>query len=291
MSFDNACKFLAEQYPTEFARWLLDQDVSDVQLLKTELSQEPIRADTVTFLQTAGKILHVEFQTLPDSSPPLPFRMLDYSVRLKRQYNCDVEQVVLLLKETSSESAFVERYEDCTTTHCYRVIRLWEQDPGNFLDSPALLPFATLTQTSSPSILLKAVADRVARIEDNQQRSNLASCAELLAGLRFDKDLIQQLFRETTMRESVIYQDILQQGLQQGREQGLQQGLQQGEIAIVLRQLKRRFNEIPTELEEQVQGLPSDRLEALADALLDFSQIADLTSWLKQYGSVEDSSS
>lgn len=287
MSFDNACKFLAEQYPTEFARWLLDQNVSDVQLLKTELSQEPIRADAVTFLQTAGTVLHVEFQTLPDSSPPLPLRMLDYSVRLKRQYNCDVEQVVLLLKETSSGSAFVECYEDRTTTHRYRVIRLWEQDPGNFLDSPALLPFATLTQTSSPSGLLKAVADRVARIEDNQQRSNLASCAELLAGLRFDKDLIQQLFRETTMRESVIYQDILQQGLQAGQEQGLQQG----ELAIVLRQLKRRFNEIPAEVEEQVQGLPSDRLEALADALLDFAQITDLTSWLEQFGVVEDSNS
>jgi len=37
------------------------------------------------------------------------------------------------------------------------------------------------------------------------------SFAEILAGLGFVKGIIRQLFREDIMRESVIYQDILQQ--------------------------------------------------------------------------------
>ncbi|GAA6620818.1 hypothetical protein NUACC26_066360 [Scytonema sp. NUACC26] len=90
MSYDNVCKYLAEQYPAEFVRRLLAIEPREIGVLKTELSLEPIRADSVTFLQTANQILHIEFQTLTSSNPPLPFRMLDYSVRLKRQYRCPV---------------------------------------------------------------------------------------------------------------------------------------------------------------------------------------------------------
>ncbi|WP_421655756.1 hypothetical protein [Leptothermofonsia sp. ETS-13] len=72
MSYDNICKFLAEQYPLEFVRWLLGSDIENIQPLKTELNQEPIRADSVTFLKANHQILHLEFQTLPESTPPLP---------------------------------------------------------------------------------------------------------------------------------------------------------------------------------------------------------------------------
>jgi predicted transposase YdaD len=64
--------------------------------------------------------------------------------------------------------------------------------------------------------LLEQVAAQIDRIEEPRQRGNLAACVEVLAGLRFDIDLIRQLFREEVMRESVVYQDILQKGLQQG---------------------------------------------------------------------------
>ena len=102
MSYDNACKYLAEQYPADFVRWLLGVEAPQIEVLKTELTLEPIRADSVTFLQTANQILHIEFQTLPKSKTPLNFRMLDYSVRLKRQYKCPVTQVLIFLQETDN---------------------------------------------------------------------------------------------------------------------------------------------------------------------------------------------
>jgi hypothetical protein len=55
----------------------------------------------VIFIQTSSQILHIEFQTLTLSKPGIPFRMLDYSVRLKRQYKCPVAQVVIFLQETA----------------------------------------------------------------------------------------------------------------------------------------------------------------------------------------------
>ena len=270
MNYDNACKYLAEQYPAEFVSWLLSIQSQDIRVLKTELTLEPIRSDAVTFLQTANQILHLEFQTLPTSNPSIPFRMLDYSVRLKRQYRCDVEQVVIFLQATNDEIVFTEEYQDRTTSHRYRVIRLWEQDSAPFLANPGLLPFATLTQTDSPQALLAQVAERTATIPDRRQRQNIAGCAEILAGLRFEKDLIRQFFREDIMRESVIYQDILQQGRRQEA------------LSLVMRQLNRQLGEVNPAAIERVRALSIEQLEELGVALLDFSNMADLMAWFTQ---------
>lgn len=266
MSYDNACKYLAEQYPSEFVRWLLGVEVQKIEVLKTELTLEPIRADSVTFLQAANEILHIEFQTLVKSNPPLNFRMLDYSVRLKRQYRCRVTQVFIFLQETSNEAAFTEEYRDETTIHQYRVVRLWEQDSQLFLENPALLPLASLTRTNSPQALLAQVAEQVATIPDREERQNIASCVEILAGLRFDKDLVRQFLREDIMKESVIYQDIVQKEA----------------FKLISRQLKRRFGDIDASLVEQVRNLSAEQLEDLAEELLDFSELADLAVWVEQ---------
>jgi predicted transposase/invertase (TIGR01784 family) len=279
LAYDNICKYLAEEYPTEFARWLLAEEITDIQVLKTELSVEPIRADSLTLLQTANQILHLEFQTLPASTPPLPFRMLDYWVRLKRQYWCPIEQVVIFLKSTTVDAVFTDQFLDTNTSHRYRVIRLWEQDPAPLLANQALLPLAALARSDSPNRLLEQVAAQIDRIEEPRQRGNLAACVEVLAGLRFDIDLIRQLFREEVMRESVVYQDILQKGLQQG----LQQGRQQGEVTLILRLLNRRFGEVDPQLQERIQGLFIPLLEELSLALLDFEAVTDLVTWLDEH--------
>lgn len=111
MSFDNVCKYLAEKYPSNFVQWLLNTEPVSLRILKTELNvdeviaasavrrrknDDPIRADSVLFLKMGQQILHLEFQTEPQSKPPLPLRMLDYSVRLKRKYRCSVIQVLTL---------------------------------------------------------------------------------------------------------------------------------------------------------------------------------------------------
>ncbi|BAZ47791.1 hypothetical protein NIES4103_03950 [Nostoc sp. NIES-4103] len=92
--YDSLCKVLVEKYPRNFIRWLLNQEPRQIKILKTELSIEPIRADSVTFLQTENRILHVEFQTTVKSKTPIGLRMLDYYVRLTRQYQVPVTQVV-----------------------------------------------------------------------------------------------------------------------------------------------------------------------------------------------------
>ncbi|MBP5971168.1 DUF4351 domain-containing protein [Brasilonema sp. CT11] len=69
---------------------------------------------------------------------------------------------------------------------------------------------------------------------------------------------------------------------QQDREQAIQEGNKQGEQRLIIRQLNRRFGEIDSSLIERVRELSIEQLEALGEALLDFSALTDLEAWLTQ---------
>jgi predicted transposase/invertase (TIGR01784 family) len=277
MAFDNLCKLLAEKHPVRFASWVLGQPIESAEVLKSELSIEPIRADSVILLKLQSQILHLEFQVKLDSEPPLPLRMLDYWVRLYRLYRLPIRQVVVLLRPPAEGTVIESVFVLGTTRHEYQVLCMWEQDPSIFLEDIALLPLATLAATQSPEQLLNQVAQRVSTIESTQQRREASAYVQLLAGLRFDKTLIRQVFREDIMRESVIYQEIQQEG----EERGILKGKLEGEQTVILRQLARRVGDVSPELQSQIQSLSLYQLEALADALLDFSTLADLRTWLQ----------
>lgn len=279
MAYDNTCKYLAEREPASFVRWLLNIEPSTIEVLKTELSAEPIEADALVLLQFNRRVLHLEFQTVPYSNPPMPMRMLEYKARLLRQYNCAIEQVVIFLKSTSSDLVFQNQYEDEYTVHRYRVIRLWEQDPTILMANSGLLPLATLAASDRPQSLLADIAQQVAKIEVPEKRNEISACISILAGLRFEKVLVNQLFKEEIMRESVIYQDILQKGIQQG----LQQGLQQGELTMLRRLITKQVGNLSSQLDEQLQKLSTSQLEDLGEALLGFTSLSDLTTWLETH--------
>jgi len=104
------------------ASWLLNINTPSISLLPTELKLDSIRSDALYFLLDYQRILHLEFQTIL-------LRMLDYWVRLYRQYEYSIEQVVIFLKQTNSDAVYVEQFVADNTVHRYRVIRIWEQDP------------------------------------------------------------------------------------------------------------------------------------------------------------------
>jgi predicted transposase/invertase (TIGR01784 family) len=260
MSYDNLCKLMAEKNPERFAEWILGEKPRAVKVLKSELSIEPIRADSIIFLEADGRILHLEFQTVWESNPPVPLRMLDYFVRLHRLYRLPIVQVVVLLlppgENTVIETAFIADH----TRHNFQVLRLWEQPAELFLADPILLPFATLTATPSPEALLTQVAQRIDTIKVSQQQREISSYAQLLAGLKFQKSMIKRIFREGMMRESVIFQEILQEGEEKGRQEGLQEGRQ--ETAINL--LRER---ISVELIMRATGLTQAQVKQLRQQL------------------------
>ena len=68
-------------------------------------------------------------------------------------------------------------------------------------------------------------------------------------------------------------------------EEGRLEGEAQGEAKVTLRLLNRRCGPLSEANTALIQALPLEQLEALADALLDFSEPADLAVWLEKHGS------
>ncbi len=277
MSFDNTCKYLSETYPARFVTWLFGTTPESIEVLKTELSIEPIRADFVAHLPEEQRLLQIEFQVKGETDPPLPLRMLDYWVRLHRSYRLPVTQFLVMLKYSSAAAEVEGEFHLEGTRHRYNVVRLWEQNPEPLLQDAALLPLAVLCAAEDSAQLLGRVAQEVSKIEEPEQRQVISNCTQLLAGLRFNKDLIRQLFSGGIMRESVIYQEILQEGREEGREEGKQEEA----LSFVMRLLIRRLGTVEAELEAQIRKLATQELEELGEALLDFSEPADLALWLQ----------
>lgn len=78
-----------------------------------------------------------------------------------------------------------------------------------------------------------------------------------------------------------VYQEGLEEGLEKGLEEGLEKGLEREQM-LVLRQLTHRFGEITPQLQSKIKALPLDSLEELAEALLDFTAVGDLSNWLQR---------
>lgn len=131
----------------------------------------------IILLNPQEEILHLEFQVAPISLPAMPIRMLDYYARLRRQYSFyPIQQVVIYLKETTSNAVFIEQFTDTNTVHRFRSIRIWEQEPATLLASVGLLPLAVLARTDSPESLLSQVAAQVDMIEEPSQQRNISAC-------------------------------------------------------------------------------------------------------------------
>ena len=275
---DNLCKTLAEQYPAQFAAWLFGV-TSGVRVDKTELSREPVRADAVIFAHDQIETLHTEFQTTMKSEVPVPLRLLDYHVGFKRKNPSQrVRQMLVVLRDNGEPVP--DRYEDETTVHTFGVVKMWEQDPQELLKYEGLLPLAVLCRAESGADLLGAVAAKINKIKSRKRRSETLNWSRLLAGMRYDKNLIEKIFKESDMlEESVIYQDILQKG----EQRGLQKGVQQGERLVALRQLEKKFGVLSHTVRQQIERLVTEQIELLCEALLDFQSKQDLTRWLKQH--------
>jgi predicted transposase YdaD len=80
-----------------------------------------------------------------------------------------------------------------------------------------------------------------------------------------------------SLQETRVYQEA--------KAEGEQIGEQREAKSLVLRQLARRFGNLPGGIQSQISALSLEEVEALGEALLEFSAIADLTTWLQAHRS------
>jgi predicted transposase/invertase (TIGR01784 family) len=248
---DNICKFLAESFSRDFASWILGEAITLTKIEPSELSVEPIRADSVIFLESTELILHIEFQTDPNKN--IPFRMTDYRLRQYRKFpNKQVYQVVIYLTTSQSPLVHETTFNIGKLNHEFNVIRLWEQPTEIFQQYQGLLPFAALSQTNDPEETLRKVAQQIEQITDKQVQSNVAASTAIISGIALNQEIIQRLLRSDIMKESVIYQEILREGKAEGKAEGLAEGLAKASNKIAQNMLR---SNISLDLVAQFTGL------------------------------------
>jgi len=120
-----------------------------------------------------------------------------------------------------------------------------------------------------------------------------AECLRLMATLQLDRARMKLIsgFVDTYLRlnaeEETIFRTEISTIEPSDREEFMEivtswelQGRQQEALSIILRQLNRRLGGVSPDLEARIRSLSTEKLEDLGEALLDFSEVANLVNWL-----------
>jgi len=83
---------------------------------------------------------------------------------------------------------------------------------------------------------------------------------------------LEAMFGLSELKRTRVYQE--------GKEEGEQEGRKEEARSLILRLLGRRLGKLEQKTIARVERLSLQKLEELAEALLDFSKIEDLESWL-----------
>jgi hypothetical protein len=109
------------------------------------------------------------------------------------------------------------------------------------------------------------------------------------------KDIIQ-LFRliDWLIKLPDALEEIFWEEIEKEEEQGMPYvtsveriGEKRGMLALILKRMKRKFGEIEPELEQQLEKLSTEQLDALDDVIADFSTVAQVKDWLEKNGSTK----
>jgi predicted transposase YdaD len=112
---------------------------------------------------------------------------------------------------------------------------------------------------------------------------------------------IEAMFNYSDLKKTRVYRDAKQEGLQIGEQRGEQRGLQigeqrglqigeqrglqigeqRGQVAMLLRQLNRKFGKVSVRAKAQISKLSVGQLEELAETIFDLETTASLNAWLR----------
>jgi hypothetical protein len=230
--------------------------------------------------QQAYFIIHLEHQA--QDRPGFDRRMFRYFARLYDQHDLPIYPSALLSYDTPRRPA-VSRHQVAfagltVLDFHYQVVQLNRLDWQLYLRHPNPLASALLAKMHIP---------RRERVSAKRE------CLYTLAGMRLERRRTTMLaaFIDTYLTLNPVEQQQLQTEIAALRPQERRavmelvtswhiEGRAEEALMLVNRQLARKLGPLPTDVQERLAALPVEQLEALAEALLDFTALDDLMAWL-----------
>jgi predicted transposase YdaD len=125
--------------------------------------------------------------------------------------------------------------------------------------------------------LVKTLLDRTnTEVENDREKQGIIELLETVLLSKFSqlsRQEIEAMFLVSDIKQTRVYQEAKQEGREEGR--------QNGEMILLIRQLSKRFGKLKDIYIENINSLNIEQLEKLGEALLDFTDINDLETWLK----------
>ncbi len=230
-------------------------------------------------------LIHLEVQGTARAG--LAKRIYIYNYRIFDRYDCEVVSLVLLTgggKSRQPQSYEVKRW-GCELTFRFPVVRLVDyEDRWPELEA-SRNPFAIAVMAH-----LRLRQARGDQRKKRQWKRELIfglyergySRAEVLAFFRFiDWVMVLPLEMERKLRAELYqYEEEKRMPYISSWER---LSMQEGARNVVLRQLKLRMGEIDPKTQQRIEHLSLAQLDALGEALLDFTGARDLQRWLKTH--------
>ena len=162
--------------------------------------------------------------------------------------------------------------------------RIYLEDYQNRADLSPTLEFIRLIASDKQQTITRAkeLANRLDKIDVDSLDFIETILVYKLPHLSREEIKKMLALNEVELRQTRFYQEVSAEGRQEGKQEGLQEGKQEECILLLSRLLRRKFGLQP-QLENSLQdliSLPLEKLENLADALLDFNAVTDLETWL-----------
>jgi predicted transposase YdaD len=273
--------------PDAWAKWVTQQDdVTVLEILGSDFQWVSRENDV---LMKVHSPIYGDFLILTELqlryTTKMPLRMRAYAALAQEKYGLPVYPVLVNILPPSDPTVVCDRFESeflgLQARQDFHVINLWEVDAEMVFEQSldTLLPFVPVLKDGGNE---QTVRRALVQLQQNEQLVELESLLGFFASFVLETELVQQIMRwdMTVLRESPWYLEIQQEGEQRGRLEGEQRGKLEGEQSVILRQLARRIGNVTPDQQAQIRALSIYQLEALAEALLGFSQPDELTNWL-----------
>lgn len=284
--FDDTLKYLTELAPQD---WVVQGGwpAAPARIIDADIAT--IAGATDKVIRVAGQsdwLLAVDFQAGHDSAAKLPDLLL-YNSALFKRHGLPVRSLLVLLHRGADSPQLTGLYErgfpgePFDVALRYRVLRVWEVAAEQWLAGGlGLLPLAPLgdvRQQDLPAVIAR-MKQRLEREMPSRQAADLWSAAYILMGMRYERSLVQRLLQGVlSMKESVTYQAILEEGEAKGKAKGKAEGKAEEARKMIFLLGRTQFGEPPAEVEGALNALSDVRqLEKLGVRLLRVSSWEEL---------------
>jgi predicted transposase YdaD len=223
--YDATLKTLLTASPRDWLR-LAGFPATSGEIIDADLSTVTAATDKVLRLKgPPPSLMHFEFQAGPDVG--LPRRVLGYNTLLGIGHDLPVFRVIVLLRPEANlrniTGTFEQHYPRVVEPNLvfhYRVVRVWEVPAATLLKGGigtlALAPIGEVSEAELPTVI-REMKDRLDQRKYDKIAGELRTAVRILMGLRYEGLFIDQLLRGVQhMKESVTYQEILNEGVAKG---------------------------------------------------------------------------